>query len=198
MDITGALPATEIVNTLLQDRRSVFTQQFEPGKKIPDEIIWQALENANWAPSHKLTQPWRFTVFTGESLQKLAEDQAAVYKETTSGPNFKQNTYDKLLVTPQLCSHIISIGCKRSIDQLPEWEEVASVACAVQNIYLTLTSYGFGGYWSSGGITSREEAKALFGLGPDDILMGFFYAGCIRVPSAKGVRKSVREKVTWK
>ncbi len=64
---------SELINELIRTRRSVFTQQFEPGKVIPDEIIWQALENANWAPNHKFTEAWRFTVFTGNGLQKLAE-----------------------------------------------------------------------------------------------------------------------------
>lgn len=196
MSIIKDLPAADAVNQLIRERRSVFVQQFEPGKKVPDEIVWQALENANWAPSHKLTQPWRFTVFTGAGLQKLAGQQAAIYKEF-AGPKFKQNKYEQLLVQPQQCSHVIAIGCKRNIDQLPEMEEIAAVACAVQNIYLTVASYGIGGYWSTGGITFIEEAKALFDLGPDDILMGFFYLGYIKVQSATGVRKPVKEKVKW-
>src|SRR5207247_2776593 len=108
-----------------------------PGKTIPDEIIWQALENANQAPTHKLTEPWRFTVFTGTGLQTLAEQQAAIYKQF-AGARFKQNKYEQMLVTPQQCSHVMAIGCKRNIDQLPEMEEVAAVACDVQNINLTI------------------------------------------------------------
>src|SRR5688572_6337744 len=60
---------SDLINRLISTRRSIFPKQFEAGKVIPDNIIWQALENANWAPSHKLTEPWRFTVFAGEGLQ---------------------------------------------------------------------------------------------------------------------------------
>jgi nitroreductase len=103
-----------------------------------------------------------------------------------------------MLVTPQQCSHVIAIGCKRSTGQLPEMEEVAAVACAVQNIYLTISAYdNIGGYWSTGGITFIEEAKPLFGLGPDDLLMGFFYVGYVKTPSVSGKRRPVQEKVTW-
>ena len=35
---------------------------------------------------------------------------------------------------------------------MPEWEETAAVACAVQNMHLTLTAEGLAGYWSSGGV----------------------------------------------
>jgi nitroreductase len=195
--IFAAMHKSEMINELIRTRRSVFTQQFEPGKTIPDDIIWQALENANWAPTHKITEPWRFTVFTGAGLQKLAEQQADIYKKF-AGPKFKQNKYEQMLVTPQLCSHVIAIGCQRHTDLLPEMEEIAAVACAVQNIYLTISAYdGIGGYWSTGGITFIEEAKPLFGLGPDDKLMGFFYLGYVKVPSVPGKRKPIQEKVNW-
>jgi nitroreductase len=197
MSVQHGQPAEkELINRLIASRRSVFPKQFEPGEVIPDEIIWQALENANWAPSHKLTEPWRFTVFTGEGLKKLAEESAAIYKQY-AGEKFRQNKYEQLLTTPLQCSHVIAIGCKRHKNDLPEMEEIASVACAVQNIYLTVAAYGIGGYWSTGGITFIPEAKPLFDLGPDDILMGFFYLGYIRVPAAPGVRKSIRDKVKW-
>lgn len=195
-EITTPVTDSDLINRLIATRRSIFPKQFEAGKIIPDNIIWQALENANWAPSHKLTEPWRFTVFAGEGLQKLAEQSASIYKEY-AGAKFKQNKYDQLLTTPQQCSHVIAIGCKRHSDQLPEIEEIASVACAVQNIYLTVAAYGIGGYWSTGGITFMDEAKAMFGLGPDDILMGFFYLGYIKVPATPGIRKSIQDKVKW-
>lgn len=184
-----------LVNHIIRNRRSVFTQQFEPGKAIPDELIWQLLENANWAPTHKLTEPWRFTVYSGEGLKILAEQQAAIYKEF-AGPKFKQGKYEQMQNVPLLCSHVIAVGMKRHHD-IPEMEEVAAVACAVQNMHLTATAYGIGGYWSTGGITFIEEAKALFNLGAEDKLMGFFYLGYIKVPSTSGKRGNVHDKVHW-
>lgn len=184
-----------LINEVIRTRRSVFIQQFEPGKIIPDDIIWQLLENANWAPTHKLTEPWRFTVFSGEGLKTFATQQAAIYKEF-AGAKFKQGKYEQMQSQPLLASHVIAIGMKRH-EGIPEMEEVAAVACAVQNMYLTANAYGIGGYWSTGGITFIEEAKPLFNLGPDDKLMGFFYLGYIRVPSTDGKRGSIEEKVTW-
>jgi nitroreductase len=195
-EITRPVTDSELVNRLIATRRSIFPRQFDTGKVIPDNIIWQALENANWAPSHKLTEPWRFTVFSGEGLEKLAGQSAAIYKEF-AGNRYKQSKYESLLITPLQCSHVIAIGCKRHIDQLPEMEELASVACAVQNIYLTVSAYGIGGYWSTGGITYIPEAKTLFDLDEDDILMGFFYLGYIKVPATAGVRSSIADKVKW-
>ena len=57
----------EDVNRLILNRRSVFPKDYT-GEKVNDAIVQQMLENANWAPTHKLTEPWRFTVFTGDGL----------------------------------------------------------------------------------------------------------------------------------
>src|SRR5687768_6256908 len=114
-----------MINGLIASRRSVFTDQFEAGKKVADEIIWQMLENANQAPTHKLTEPWRFTVFTGDGLKKLAKNQAEIYKQF-AGDKFKQNKYEKLLVTPTVCSHVVAIGLKRHAKEVPDLEEIAA------------------------------------------------------------------------
>lgn len=188
---------TAQINRLLRTRRSVFVDQFRKGAVIPDEIIHALLENANWAPTHKFTEPWRFTVFSGEGLKKLAAFQADLYR-TNAGARFNQGKYDKLLNTPPSCSHVIAIGMKRSTDTvIPEVEEIAAVACAVQNIYLSATAYGVGGYWSTGGITFDPDARSFFGLEGEDRLLGFFYLGVVETPSVKGTRRPVAEKTVW-
>ena len=78
-----------------------------------------------------------------------------------------------------------------------EVEDIAAVACAVQNMYLSLTAYGLGGYWTTGGVTYNEKAKPFFGLGEDDRLMGFFYIGHIAVPSPAAKRSPLEQKVKW-
>ncbi len=184
-------------NELIKSRRSVFPRQFVKGKHIPDEIIMQLLENANWAPNHKNTEPWRFHIFTGAGLKKFATFQAELYKKK-SGENFKQDRYEKLLNNPLEASHIISIGMKRSVEiSIPEVEEIAAVACAIQNIYLSTTVYGIGGYWTTGGVTFDEEAKEFFGLGKQDKLLGFFYLGYIETPSVQGKRGAIENKTVW-
>jgi nitroreductase len=184
------------VNDLIRTRRSVFVPQFVPGKIIPDDIIWQLLENANWAPSHKRTESWRFTVFTGAGLQKLASFQAEMYKQT-AGVKFNEGKYEKLLAMPPQCSHIIAIGMHRTDEGLPEIEEIEAVACAVQNLALSAHAYGLGGFWSSGGVTYMEEAKAFFGLRPQDKLLGFFNLGYVQTPGSAGKRGPVQEKTQW-
>ena len=189
--------SAEYFNQLARSRRSVFPDQYEEGKKVDDGIIKEILINATWAPNHGQAEPWQFTVFTGAGLKKLASFQSELYKQE-AGNNFKEATYVKLRERPLKASHIIAIGMKRTtVKNIPEVEDIAAVACAVQNMYLSLTAYGLGGYWTTGGVTYNEKAKPFFGLGENDRLMGFFYIGHIAVPSPSAKRSPLEQKVTW-
>ncbi len=187
----------DLFNELARSRRSVFPDQLDAGKKVDDNIIKEILTNAIWAPNHGKEEPWRFTVFTGEGLKKLADFQSELYKQE-AGENFKEAPYIKLQQNPLKASHVIAIGMKRSINKnIPEIEDIEAVSCAVQNIYLSVTAYGLGGYWTTGGVTFKEKAKPFFGLEENDKLLGFFYIGHIAVPSVGGKRQSLEERVKW-
>ena len=56
----------ELINTI-KSRRSIMPNQYND---IPlrDEQINLILEAANWAPTHKKTEPWRFKVLKGKSI----------------------------------------------------------------------------------------------------------------------------------
>ena len=189
---------TEEVNRLIYERRSVFPKDYS-GERVDDAVIEQMLENANWAPSHKLTEPWRFVVFSDLGLHKLAEFQARCYRKVTeAGGTFREDRYQALLTKPMQSSHIIAVGMKRDEKKsLPEIEEAGAVFCAMQNMYLTATGYGIGCYFSTGGITYFEEAKEFFGLGKEDKLLGFLHVGVPKGPVSAGRRKPVKEKVKW-
>ena len=50
---------------------------------------------------------------------------------------------------------------------MPLWEEIAAVACAVQNMHLMATSLGVGAYWSSWHDLARDSNEMLEFLGLD-------------------------------
>ncbi len=188
---------TKDFNEVMQHRRSVYPYQFE-NKTIPHETILQILENANRAPTHKLTQPWRFIVFSGKGLQTFADLQTEIYTKY-SGENFKEKKLKNLTEYPLMSSHVIAIGMKRTTEiNIPEEEEIIATACAIENIYLSVTAYGLGGYLSTGGITYIKEAKQYFNLDSLDKLIGFFYIGYpknLEIPLSK--RTPVIEKIKW-
>ena len=68
------------INEVIRNRRTIYPKHFS-SRKVHREQVEAMLENARWAPTHKMTQPWHFKVFMGEGLQKLA----AFYEERAKG-----------------------------------------------------------------------------------------------------------------
>lgn len=188
----------QMIGNIIRERRSVFQAQYS-GEKVDDGIILEMLENANWAPTHKMTEPWRFIVFRGTGLETLAREQAELYKTvTTRDGTFKQNRYENLAQKPMLSSHIIAVAMKRDEKKsVPEVEEIGAVFCAVQNMLLTAWAHGIGAYLSTGGITYFEEAKALFNLKAEDRLIGFIHVGKFKGEVPPGKRNPASGKVNW-
>lgn len=66
------LPPSEHVAALIKKRRSIFPRDFN-GQKVECEHIEAMLEAANWAPTHNLTEPWRFVVIEGDSKEQFED-----------------------------------------------------------------------------------------------------------------------------
>lgn len=190
--------ATDQINQIIKSRRSIFPKDYT-GESVDDSIVQQMLENANWAPTHKFTEPWRFIVYSGEGRKKLAELQAAVYKlKTEADGTFKEERYQNLLIKPFESSHIILVYMKRDEKKsVPEIEEMGAVFCAIENMYFTATAYGIGCYLSTGGVTYFEESKAAFGLASEDRILGFVHIGTPKQFNQVSRRNPIEEKVTW-
>ncbi len=182
-------------NELIRKRRAIFPKMYID-KPIPKEIIEEVLENANWAPTHKFTEPWRFRVFTGDARTRLGERLAELYKSHTPEDQFSEKKYQKNLNKPQQSGCVIAICMQRDPDErVPEWEELASVACAVQNMWLSCTAYGIGSYWSSSKLL--QDDREFLELAEGERCLGLFYMGYHELPELPGKRRPIGEKVQW-
>jgi nitroreductase len=189
---------TETTKTLLdliRFRRSV-NQAFLRPDAVDDKMIEEMLEAAMYAPSHGRTDPWRFTVFTGEARRALGETFATSYKLGVSADKYKEENETAQRERVWLAPVWISIGMQPS-GKFPEWEEVAAVACAVQNMNLVAASYGLGCYWTSGLVTLHENTVKFLGLESPAKTLGFLYMGYPKENYPTSPQKDWREKVVW-
>lgn len=185
------------VNNLIRSRRTIKPEYFT-SRKIHKEIIDVLLENARWAPTHGLTQPWYFKIFFDKGIDRLSDAQSHIYKEITPQEEFNQLKYDQLKSRPKLASVIIGICMKRQIsEKIPEIEEVEAVACAVHNMQLTATAFGLGAYWGTGGVTYSDQMKQFLGLSVKDKCLGFLYVGYPSVAWPKSQRKATDSFTDW-
>lgn len=186
---------TEMINHLIRHRRTVKPASFN-NEPVPEEVIRQMLENARWAPTHALTQPWRFVVLSGEALQRFAAMREQLYKEDTPPEKFNENKFRKLSEQLLASRYTILIGMQRqATEKIPEWEEIAAVACAVQNMQLTAFAYGVSTFWSTGGMIGHPAVKQFMGLGETDRCLGLLYVGKSDLTAEDTPRRPVAEIV---
>ena len=176
-------------------RRAIYPSQFQDSE-ISVELIEKILQNANLAPSHRLTQPWFFKVFQNHHKNRLAK--AMIEKYESSNP--KQNSDFKKNKILQKCIQsncIIAIFMTRDVtESVPEWEEIAATAMAVQNMWLTCVENNIGCYWSSPKYMSLMND--FFKLKNNQRCLGFFYmGGYIHKNQLPTNRKLLSEKVEW-
>lgn len=179
---------------LIKKRRAVFPEQYNE-KAIEEESIEQILKAANWAPTHKRTEPWRFKVVQGEAKTRLGKFLAEKYMKTAEKPSeFKQK---KILEKCSRSACVILICMQRDPkESLPEWEEVSAVAMAVQNMWLTATEMNIGGYWSTPGMIQHMDE--FIDLADGEKCLGLFYMGYFDGELPEGTRKSgIEVKTEW-
>lgn len=211
---TSPLPDPAAVAALIRTRRSIFPKDYT-GAPVPRAAIERALEAANWAPTHGKTEAWRFVVFYGPAalaslhlLKREATERTMVDQPEALAAALTK--MDKKAKDTAKCSAIIALvikRCKSSSGKLmPLWEEQCSLACAVQNLHLQLTSEGYHGYWSTGGCggwADDHAVRAAVGAdgavdGERDQVAGWFHVGVCAAPGAyKARRTNIANKTKW-
>ena len=174
----------------IKQRRSIFPHQFN-GKMIDKKTILALLESANKAPSHKLTQPWFFKIFSEKSKKKLANE--LIKNHHSKSELFNKKTYAKF----ELSSHIICVCMRRDENEsIPEWEEIASTAMAVQNMWISCVNSKIGGYWSTP--KTIKKLHKFLNLSQNERCLGLFYLGIYDSLDPRILpRKDIKDDIEW-
>lgn len=166
---------SEILKQVIESRKSTYPKDYS-GKEIPKEIVEEILNATDFAPNHKKTKPWRFYVFKNEEKQNLAKEIQRIYKETTPSELFLEKKYLDFEHKISKSDTVISIVVNFS-GLVPEWEEIAATAMAVQNMYLTCTANSVGCYWSSHKVINHLQK--FLNLEDNQKCLGLFYLGSL-------------------
>ena len=188
----------EALKYIIENRRTTKSNLMN-GKVIEDELLVKLLSLANWAPTHGLTEPWRFIIYKGEAGLKFCEEHANLYKEHTASERYLQPSYDKLLHNADKASHTIVVYCKHGMNpKIPLIEDICSTACAVENILLGAEALGLAIYWSTGGMIHYASMKDHLQLAGEDVVIGVLYLGYADEKKAGKRKTGIEEKIEWK
>ncbi len=185
------------ISELIRSRRTIYPKDYTD-REVHREIVERVLTNATWAPTHGMTQPWRFTVYTGAGRERLSHFLGETYTRMTPPEKFLPRKFENMTQRPLQSSVVIAIGMVRDPNgKISERDELLAVACAVQNMHLTCAAYGLGGFWATGGPMTGAAMREFIGLGENDQAMGLFYLGYPAVEWPKGYRKPLDQLVHW-
>ncbi|MFC6102231.1 nitroreductase family protein [Olivibacter domesticus] len=168
------------ITAVIRNRRSIYADRYYK-KEIPAHELEEILTNATWAPTHKMTEPWRFIILSDEQQVDYGNYMFNYHKDRYYDlPEVKRTVkFEYLKNYPLNAACIVAVVFQKNSQLLPEWEEIAAISCAVQNMALTCTALNIGSYWASGGaavdyvktlgLTDREQSFGLFFMGYYDL-----------------------------
>ena len=178
----------------MKRRRSIgHVSQVQPSQAEIERL----LEAATYAPSHHVTEPWRFFVLTGSARQALGDVMAASLRtrlEQNNGEHLQQKLVRER--AKPLRAPVIIVVAITGVRHLPGYpiECVEAAAAAIQNMLLAAEEMGLATVWRTGDPAYDPTVKRWFGLQPDDLIVGLVYVGYplntrpIRVPTHFSVK----------
>lgn len=185
------------ITQLIRDRRTIYPEQFTD-RKVHKEQIELILQNAQWAPTHGNTQPWRFHVFMDDSKKRLSQFLGSLYLAETPTERQNEAKLAKLLRRPLISSVVIAVSMMRQKEKkILEIEEMEAVACAIQNMHLTCTAYDLGMFWSTPKIIYSQAMNEFLALSKDDKCLGLIYLGYPAMDWPKSHRIPLEYHTQW-
>ena len=131
-------------------------------EKVGEETVIEALRLSLWAPNHKLTFPWAYTLIGPRARASLSD--LAVELKGAKAPlsDIKAKAIRETVLNP---SHLVALGIRKS-NEFQEHEDYATLACSVQIAAMFLWKHGIASKWSTGGWTLHERTYQILGVDP--------------------------------
>lgn len=156
------------VYRVMSERRDM--RHFTPNSQVPEDVLRRILEAAHMAPSVGLMQPWRFLRITDPATRtaiKELVDAERIQTGEALGPREAEFLALKVEGIGDCAElFVVALGDDRERHifgrrTMPHMD-LASVSCAIQNMWLAARAEGLGLGWVS--LFEPTELAALLGM----------------------------------
>jgi nitroreductase len=180
-------------------RRTVKPDSMDSSREIARGLLLEILEDAHWAPTHGLTQPWRFHVFVGEARNRLADALKTLYDQITPAAEVRAEKRAKIgKNSTQAQAAIAVVAHLEAGGKVSKLDEICSTACAVENLLLSAHQRGLGSFWATPPVACSQEFVAWLGLDSSYCSLGLIFLGYPKEGSEpKSIRVPLEERVTF-
>lgn len=170
---------------IIRERRAI--KKGYTDKKVEESLVRELLDDAIWAPTHCMRQPWRFIFIDKEHLPSFAKKVAATY------PEERQENREQYLNEP----NAILVVVMEEAETEKQWEEnYGACASLIQNFWLLAWERKLGVVWKTNPHIFDPRVKEILRLKENEKIVGFLHLGYFDEVPEKKERISVDEKFT--
>lgn len=159
----------------METYEAIMTRRSEPktAEEVPGrELVAKLLDAAVRAPTHHLTQPWRFVVLAGDALKELGDAWAAGAEREGKDP---ESVRSKPLRAPVVIAVIERP--KAHLPKVQEIEEHHATGAAMQNMLLAAHGLGLAAMLRTGPAAHIPEVLEHLGVAEGELVAGYVYVG---------------------
>ncbi|HCB66982.1 MAG: hypothetical protein A2084_00105 [Tenericutes bacterium GWC2_39_45] len=159
-------------------------------KEVDVELVKKLLDDAVYAPNHKMREPWRFVLLEGEGKKKFVSEYVSqvgnLQKEET------KQSLSKVFSAPLIVAFIMPVNK----DYRDELEDLQAVAALIQNYLLLATEANLSTSWKTPKYIESEVFKEVIGCMPNEIVVGLIMTGYTDLDVQLKQRKRAETLVT--
>jgi nitroreductase len=186
------------VERAIETRRSVGRVKQDP---VTRELVEKVLESAVHAPNHKITEPWRFHVFTGKGRGDLARARAELAKVQAEAEGEEEELAAGRISRERKKAFrapvVIAVISRGGRDEVETLENYAACAAAVQNMQLTAHALGLATIWRTGPVAYHPYMRDFFGLEDGDKIVAYLYLGYPDMGERPRRREPASSRTVW-
>ena len=171
--------------SIIRERRAV--KKGYTDKKVEEETVRELLDDAIWAPTHGMRQPWRFVFVGKDQLPSFAKKVASTYAK-----DMQQNR-EEYLNEP----NAILVVIMEEPEAQKQWDEnFGATASMIQNFWLLAWEQNLGVVWKTNPHIYDPRVKEILDVAENEKIVGFIHLGYFDKQPIKKDRITLDEKFT--
>ncbi|MBP1968488.1 nitroreductase [Virgibacillus natechei] len=168
---------------IIRERRAV--KKGYNNKAVTEETVKELLDDAIWAPTHGMREPWRFIFVGPDQLGSFAKKVAATY------PEERQQNREDYLNEP----NAILVVIMEEPETQKTWDEnFGATAAMIQNFWLLAWEKQLGVVWKTNPHIYDPNVKEILNVGENEKIAAFVHLGYFDDMPIKKPRIQATEK----
>ncbi len=134
---------------------------------VDPKVIVELLDDAVYAPNHKMREPWRFILISHERAKFLKEEVRHLLD-----PDMEKK-FDHIFSAPMVIAFVNQLT-ENLVDEL---EDLQATAAVIQNFMLLALERGLGSFWKTPAMIESDAFKDYLGLKTNEIIVSLVMVG---------------------